>query len=97
MNWPKWAIEILQIVDDDPNVGSPGSSNTQLGGFYRTEAVLSRLSRGDMNASKEIRPFRLDICGAEIDGLHRRLDETRWPQPLPGDDWDTGVPVAWLH
>jgi epoxide hydrolase len=50
-----------------------------------------------MNTSKEIRPFRLDICAAEIDGLHRRLDETRWPQPLPGDDWDTGVPVAWLH
>jgi pimeloyl-ACP methyl ester carboxylesterase len=50
-----------------------------------------------MNTSREIHPFRLDIPGAEIDGLHRRLDETRWPQPLPGDDWDTGVPVAWLH
>jgi epoxide hydrolase len=50
-----------------------------------------------MNTSGEIHPFRLDIPGAEIDGLHRRLDETRWPQPRPGDDWDTGVPVAWLH
>jgi hypothetical protein len=42
MNWPKWAIEIVQIVDYDPNMGSPGSSNTQLSGSYRTEAVLSR-------------------------------------------------------
>jgi pimeloyl-ACP methyl ester carboxylesterase len=50
-----------------------------------------------MNTSREIHPFRLDIPEADIDGLHRRLDETRWPQPLPGDDWDTGVPVAWLH
>jgi pimeloyl-ACP methyl ester carboxylesterase len=50
-----------------------------------------------MNTSRKIHPFRLDIPGAEIDDLHRRLDETRWPQPLPGDDWDTGVPVAWLH
>jgi epoxide hydrolase len=50
-----------------------------------------------MNTSREIHPFRLDIPVSEIDGLHRRLDETRWPQPLPGDDWDTGVPVAWLH
>jgi pimeloyl-ACP methyl ester carboxylesterase len=50
-----------------------------------------------MNTSSEIHPFRLDIPGAEIDGLHRRLDETRWPQALPGDDWGTGVPVGWLH
>jgi hypothetical protein len=50
-----------------------------------------------MNTSREIHPFRLDIPVSEINGLHRRLDETRWPQPLPGDDWDTGVPVAWLH
>jgi pimeloyl-ACP methyl ester carboxylesterase len=50
-----------------------------------------------MNTSREIHPFRLDIPVSEIDGLHRRLDETRWPQPLPGDDWDVGVPVAWLH
>jgi epoxide hydrolase len=50
-----------------------------------------------MNTSSDIHPFRLDIPEADIDGLHHRLDETRWPQPLPGDGWDTGVPMAWLH
>jgi epoxide hydrolase len=50
-----------------------------------------------MNSSSDIHPFRLDIPEADIDGLHHRLDETRWPQPLPGDGWDTGVPMAWLH
>jgi hypothetical protein len=23
--------------------------------------------------------------------------ETRWPPALPGDGWDTGVPVGWLR
>jgi pimeloyl-ACP methyl ester carboxylesterase len=44
-----------------------------------------------------VRPFRIDIPQAEIDALHAKLDATRWPAPLPGDDWSTGVPVAWLR
>jgi pimeloyl-ACP methyl ester carboxylesterase len=49
-----------------------------------------------MDTSK-IYPFHLDIADVEIDDLHRRLDETRWPRPLSGDDWSTGVPVTWLR
>jgi epoxide hydrolase len=50
-----------------------------------------------MDTSKEIYPFHLDIADVEIDDLHRRLDETRWPRELPGDDWSTGVSVTWLR
>ena len=45
----------------------------------------------------DILPFRIEVEQAEIDRLHRHLDETRWPPVLPGDGWDTGVPVAWLR
>ncbi|WP_425300541.1 epoxide hydrolase family protein [Nocardia cyriacigeorgica] len=44
-----------------------------------------------------ITPFRIDIPQSDLDDLHRRLDATRWPAPLPGDDWDTGVPTDWLR
>ena len=50
-----------------------------------------------MNTPTAIRPFRIDIPQAELDRLNRKLDDTRWPEPLPGDGWDTGVPVWWLR
>lgn len=49
-----------------------------------------------MTTSTDIRPYRIDVPESEIDRLHCRLDETRWPAPLPGDGWDSGVPVSWL-
>ncbi|EME61623.1 Epoxide hydrolase [Amycolatopsis decaplanina DSM 44594] len=45
----------------------------------------------------ELRPFRLDVPQEQLDELHAKLDSARWPAPLPGDGWDTGVPVAWLR
>jgi pimeloyl-ACP methyl ester carboxylesterase len=45
----------------------------------------------------DIRPFRIDVPQAALDELAAKLDATRWPAPLPGDDWDTGVPTAWLR
>ena len=50
-----------------------------------------------MTDSDEIRPFRIDVPQAALDELAGKLDATRWPAPLPGDDWDTGVPTAWLR
>lgn len=47
--------------------------------------------------STAITPFRIDIPQSDLDDLHRRLDATRWPAPLPGDDWTTGVPTGWLR
>jgi epoxide hydrolase len=46
--------------------------------------------------SAGIRPFRIDIPQADIDDLRERLARTRLPQAAPGDDWDLGVPNAWL-
>jgi epoxide hydrolase len=47
--------------------------------------------------TEEIHPFRIDIPQAELDVLAGKLDSVRWPAPLPGDDWDTGVPTKWLR
>jgi len=45
----------------------------------------------------QITPFRIEISQDRLDDLQRRLDATRWPAALPGDDWSTGVPTAWLR
>lgn len=50
-----------------------------------------------MTNSAAIRPFRIDVPQAQIDDLHARLDATRWPAPLPGQEWSTGAPTAWLR
>ncbi|KZM71189.1 epoxide hydrolase family protein [Nocardia terpenica] len=42
-------------------------------------------------------PFRIEIPRQQLDDLRDRLARVRWPAPLPGDDWDTGVPTAWLR
>jgi pimeloyl-ACP methyl ester carboxylesterase len=47
--------------------------------------------------SDDIIPFRIDIPQEQLDDLRDRLSRTRWPVALPGDDWDTGVPSAWLR
>jgi epoxide hydrolase len=47
--------------------------------------------------NEEIRPFRIDVPQTALDELAAKLDAARWPDPLPGDDWDTGVPTTWLR
>jgi epoxide hydrolase len=58
-----------------------------------------------MNTSPDIRPFRIEIGQADLDDLHRRLAETRWPD-LPasrpsdsgrGGDWSRGIPTGYLR
>ncbi|MGH3655570.1 MAG: epoxide hydrolase family protein [Micromonosporaceae bacterium] len=44
----------------------------------------------------EVRPFRIEIPDSELELLASRLGQTRWPAPLPGTDWDRGVPVSYL-
>jgi pimeloyl-ACP methyl ester carboxylesterase len=39
-------------------------------------------------------PFRVEVPGAEIDDLRRRLRATRWPDPETVDDWSQGIPLA---
>jgi pimeloyl-ACP methyl ester carboxylesterase len=50
-----------------------------------------------MVENAEIRPFRIDVPPSELDDLAERLRRTRFAGPLPGDGWDTGVPVAYLR
>lgn len=49
-----------------------------------------------MSESTAISPFRIEISSRELDGLRSRLRDARFPAPLPGDDWSTGVPVSYL-
>ncbi|CAM4130544.1 epoxide hydrolase [Nocardia ninae] len=41
-------------------------------------------------------PFRIEIPQAQLDDLHARLANTRWPAELPGVGWSRGVPVEYL-
>lgn len=41
-------------------------------------------------------PFRIDVPDTALEDLRARLARTRLPDPLPGDDWATGVPVGTL-
>ncbi|MBO0608882.1 epoxide hydrolase family protein [Myceligenerans salitolerans] len=54
-----------------------------------------------MNENTALIPFRIEIPQADIDDLHRRLTETRWPLPVPGRDGRTdfsrGTPLAYLE
>ncbi|WP_158882221.1 epoxide hydrolase family protein [Amycolatopsis anabasis] len=46
-----------------------------------------------MTNNKEIRPFRIDIPQSELDDLTARLDNTRWPDQIPGAGAKYGVPL----
>jgi epoxide hydrolase len=48
--------------------------------------------------AQQVTPFRIEIPQADLDDLHRRLAETRLPEPVPGDaaDFSRGVPPAYL-
>lgn len=48
-------------------------------------------------SDRAIHPFTIDVPQAELDDLRRRLEQARLPEPLPGDDWDTGVPLTYLR
>ncbi|MEV0664513.1 epoxide hydrolase family protein [Actinomadura luteofluorescens] len=47
--------------------------------------------------TNEIRPFRIDIPAAEIEGLRARVSGTRWPAAAGVDDWSRGVPAGYLR
>ena len=47
--------------------------------------------------SQAIRPFVLEVPQAALDDLHRRLDQTRWPDKETVEDWSQGTPLAVLQ
>jgi epoxide hydrolase len=63
----------------------------------RTELVRNGGDSEVMTPTETIHPFRIDIPQSDLDDLDQRLAGTRFPAPLPGDGWDTGVPVAYLR
>lgn len=42
-------------------------------------------------------PFHIEIPTSELDALRTRLRAARFPDPLPGDEWNHGVPIADLR
>jgi pimeloyl-ACP methyl ester carboxylesterase len=46
--------------------------------------------------SDGIRPFRIEIPQTDVDYLHDRLANARWPGELPGVEWARGVPLGYL-
>jgi len=44
-----------------------------------------------------ITPFQIHIPDDDVRDLRQRLQNPRFPEPLPGDDWSTGVPIAALR
>ena len=46
--------------------------------------------------SDRIQPFRIEIPQADIEYLHSRLANARWPGELPGVGWDRGIPLGYL-
>ena len=47
--------------------------------------------------SDAIRPFRIEIPQADLDYLHDRLANARWPGELPGVGWTRGIPLGYLQ
>ncbi|MFC9329723.1 epoxide hydrolase family protein [Kitasatospora sp. NPDC057015] len=43
-----------------------------------------------------MQPFRINVPQADLDDLHRRLEQTRWPDEVAGAGWSRGVPVGYL-
>lgn len=41
-----------------------------------------------------VEPFRVDVDDAVLDDLHRRLELTRFPEPIPGTGWEYGTPIG---
>jgi pimeloyl-ACP methyl ester carboxylesterase len=47
-------------------------------------------------ATTAVRRFRVEISDDDLNDLHNRLEQTRWPDQLPGASWSRGVPLDYL-
>ena len=45
----------------------------------------------------EIEQFTIDVPQAALDDLQVRLANTRWPDEIPGSEWDHGTNLAYLR
>lgn len=42
-------------------------------------------------------PFAIEVNQADLDDLHRRLKNTRWPDLLPGSGWPRGAALDYVY
>ncbi|MEU4650386.1 epoxide hydrolase family protein [Nocardia fluminea] len=47
--------------------------------------------------SEAITPFRIDVPQSQLDDLHRRLDDARWPDGVTGVGWAQGIPLDYTR
>jgi pimeloyl-ACP methyl ester carboxylesterase len=50
-----------------------------------------------MQKAHTIKPLQIHIPDADIEDLHQRLKNTRWPPPIKGSDWQDGTDATYLH
>jgi len=50
-----------------------------------------------VDQTTEIRPFRVEVSGQDVDDLRRRLQQTRWPEKETVADQSQGVPLATIQ
>ncbi|MDG4863886.1 epoxide hydrolase [Streptomyces sp. T-3] len=50
----------------------------------------------DNSAPSQIRPYRIEIPQAQLDDLRTRLEQTRWPDELPGAGWSYGAALPYV-
>src|SRR5262245_66390053 len=52
---------------------------------------------GTAPAQLHIEPFTIAIDEAVLDDLRRRIQQTRWPDQLPGIGWEQGAELSYLR
>ena len=45
----------------------------------------------------DVQPFTISIPQATLDDLQAHLAQTRWPDELPGVEWNYGVPLTYVR
>jgi epoxide hydrolase len=48
-------------------------------------------------ATAPVEPFRIEVSRADVDDLHARLADARWPDDAPNVGWERGVPGDYLR
>ena len=43
-----------------------------------------------------VTPFKVEVPDATLQDLKERLDRTRWPDEIPGSNWDYGTNLDYL-
>jgi len=43
-----------------------------------------------------VEPFRIEVTNEMLNDLRARLEQTRWPDQIPGIDWKQGTELEWL-